>query len=402
MPSTLTAVCTISGSPTVQPSSTSRALSATDRVVISSTRATRCLYRASYTCFARYGFSPHAAINCVSSASPSPNRAPAFGIGTRGSASTPVLIVSSVIILKFTLPTWINRLTLIPLPRPSSHHDTSSSPRLQHVSTKVRPHPPALHPPLRLQEHHQSQHTDRRNGPYLRHRQLVRLQRHVPPGSAITNIGAIGGPITQTDNNLTGTFRIDNPCFGNSQTPIPLTGSITSGNKFSLTSPSVNGETLTLTGTFSDSGTSFTQGYLGIAGPCTGNLISQTGDQSGSIVNPVGTQIPNLSGDWNYFPGFRSLNLSEQLNQSSTPDADGRFALSGNATIIGSPCFTSGTLQPGSYISGTQGHEIILLNDGSPSPRLSRSTSPRPRAPHARSTSSCTPATSQEATAAQL
>jgi hypothetical protein len=169
----------------------------------------------------------------------------------------------------------------------------------------------------------------------------------------------------QTDNNLTGTFHIDNPCFGNGQTPIPLTGSVTSSNKFSLTSPSVNGETLTLTGTFSGSGTSFTQGYLGIAGPCTGNLISQTGDQSGSIVNPVGTQIPNLSGDWNYFPGFRSLNLSEQLNQSSTPDADGRFALSGNATIIGSPCFTSGTLQPGSYISGTQGHEIILLNDGS-------------------------------------
>jgi len=189
-------------------------------------------------------------------------------------------------------------------------------------------------------------------------------------GGNIIDIGAIGGPITQTDTpagtTLTGTFHIANPCFGKGQTPIPLTGSITNSNRFTLTSPSVNGETFTLTGTFSGTGTTFDQGYLGIAGTCTGDLISQTGDQKGSIVNPVGTQIPSLSGDWAYLPSFNpSLNLSEQLTQSPTPDAQGRFALTGTATIVGSPCFTSGTLQPGSYTSGSLGQQIILLNDGS-------------------------------------
>jgi len=185
-------------------------------------------------------------------------------------------------------------------------------------------------------------------------------------GGNLIGVGAIGGPITQTASTLTGIFHIANPCFGNGQTPIPLTGAITQGNHFSLTSPSVNGEIFTLTGTFSDSGTTFNQGYVGIAGTCTGTLISQTGDQKGSIVNPVGTQIPSLSGDWAYFPSFNpSLNLSEQLTQSPAPDASGRFALSGTATIIGSPCFTSGTLQPGSYIDGSLGQQIILLNDGS-------------------------------------
>jgi hypothetical protein len=186
-----------------------------------------------------------------------------------------------------------------------------------------------------------------------------------PVGGNLIGIGAIGGPITQSASTLTGTFHIANPCFGNGQTPIPLTGSITQGNHFTLTSPSVDGETLILTGTFSATGTTFNQGYLGIAGTCTGDLISQTGDQSGSIVNPVGTQIPNLSRSWAYYPGFSSPNLSEQLTQSPTPDAQGRFALTGTATIVGSPCFTSGVLQPGSYISGSLGQQIILLNDGS-------------------------------------
>lgn len=184
-------------------------------------------------------------------------------------------------------------------------------------------------------------------------------------GLTITQINGIGGPITQTGNSLTAGFHINTPCFGNGETPVPLTGSITSGNQFSLNSSIVNGETVNISGTFTNDGATFNLGYVGINGPCTGNLTSLTGDNLGDIQNPRGTQIPTLSGDWSFFPGFPGPSLSEKLIETPTPDADGRFALAGTATITGSPCFTSGTLQPGSYISGSLGEQIILLNDGS-------------------------------------
>jgi hypothetical protein len=185
-------------------------------------------------------------------------------------------------------------------------------------------------------------------------------------GGGVVTTPIIGGPITQVGNTLSASLHIDIACFGNGQTAIPLTGSINPDNaQFTLTSPSVGGEIVLLKGTFAPSRNTFDRGYLSINGDCTGYLVSQTGDDGGAITNPRGLQIPSLSGSWAFAESFPGPTLSEQLTQSPTPDSQGRFTLTGTASVSGSPCFTTGTLQPGSYVTGTLGQQIILLNDGS-------------------------------------
>ena len=185
-------------------------------------------------------------------------------------------------------------------------------------------------------------------------------------GSSVNGFTSIGGPFTQTGNALTVSLHITSPCFGNGQTPIPLTGAINQeNNQFSLTSASVAGETVVLQGTFSSARDTFNSGYLSLSGACTGYLVSQTGDDDGAILNPRGTKIPSLTGTWAFADAYPGPTLSEQLTQSTTPDSQGRFTLTGTASISGSPCFSTGTLQPGSYLTGSTGQQVILLNDGS-------------------------------------
>ena len=177
----------------------------------------------------------------------------------------------------------------------------------------------------------------------------------------------MGGPITQTGNNLAATFHIQSSCFGNGRTPIPFTGSVNPyNNHFTLNSTSVNGETIVVQGTFSAAKDSFFGNSLTVSGDCTGYLAALTGDDKGAIFNPQGQRLPSLTGTWPpYVNETSSPNMVEQLTQSPTPDTNGDFALAGTVTVTGSPCFTTGTLQSTSFISGTVGQQVILLNDGS-------------------------------------
>jgi hypothetical protein len=54
-----------------------------------------------------------------------------------------------------------------------------------------------------------------------------------------------------------------------------------------------------------------------------------------------------------------------QRVQSPSPDANGNYSLTGTIAIQGSPCFSKGTLQPTSLISGYLGHEVYKMDDGS-------------------------------------
>ena len=84
----------------------------------------------------------------------------------------------------------------------------------------------------------------------------------------------MGGPITQTGNNLAATFHIQSSCFGNGRTPIPFTGSVNPyNNHFTLNSTSVNGETIVVQGTFSAAKDSFFGNSLTVSGDCTGPEI---------------------------------------------------------------------------------------------------------------------------------
>jgi hypothetical protein len=187
-----------------------------------------------------------------------------------------------------------------------------------------------------------------------------------PRTAQLIPFDTMGGPITQTGNNLTATFHIQSACFGNGQTPIPLTGSVNpENNHFTLNSTSVNGETIAVQETFSATKDTFLGTSLTLSGSCTGYLVSETGDEKGAILNPHGQKLPSLTGTWAFVQALPGPTLSEQLTQSPTPDVHGDFALSGTVNVNGSPCFTTGVLQSTSFISGSVGQQAILMNDGS-------------------------------------
>jgi hypothetical protein len=176
---------------------------------------------------------------------------------------------------------------------------------------------------------------------------------------------SFGGSIVNNNGQLSGFFHIDQICFDSGATDVPYTGAVDSKNNVSITSSTVAGQVLKLTGTLSADGSALTQANFSITGGCTGNITSAT------IPNGPGTEfattayrVPELTGGWTAVAG-RPLNISEQLSQAKASDGHGYYALSGTVSVQGSPCFTHGVLQPPSFVSGTLGHERIAMDDGS-------------------------------------
>ena len=173
---------------------------------------------------------------------------------------------------------------------------------------------------------------------------------------------SFGGSLANDNGRLNGVFHIDQPCFGSGATDVPYTGIVDAKNVVNITSAAVNGEVLTFKGLLSSDGSTITEGSFKINGGCTGSIVSGVFDTGPGVamLQTNAYRLPSLTGTRSI-----STSLSEQLTQSSTPDTDGHYALSGTVTVHGSPCFTQGTLQPGSFVSGVSGEEIIKMNDGS-------------------------------------
>jgi len=117
-------------------------------------------------------------------------------------------------------------------------------------------------------------------------------------------------------------------------TDILLTGSVAGGNnQMMLVSSAFNGTTLTLEGQVSGDGKAiagavwtFTGGNCGSLGKSNVTATGYTaidGTYTGTFVSTGGTQIP----------------VSALIEQTSQPNADGQFALSGTATFTGANCF---------------------------------------------------------------
>lgn len=177
---------------------------------------------------------------------------------------------------------------------------------------------------------------------------------------------AFGGSLNNSGGQISGVFHIDQPCFDNGAADIPYTGTLDKNNHLNITSSPVSGQVLTLQGLLSSNDSILTQGYFTIIGGCTGSLVSLTGRYApGASFDPTGQHVPSLTNIWN--PEIFSSNpvLIEQLTQSPTPDAHGDYALTGTVSVQGSACFTHGTLQPNSFVSGILGQQIILMDDGS-------------------------------------
>lgn len=172
---------------------------------------------------------------------------------------------------------------------------------------------------------------------------------------------SFGGPLVNNNGQLSGVFHIDQACFGSGATDVPYTGTMDAKNIVNTTSAGVNGQQLTFTGLLSADGSTITQGSFKIVGGCSGTIVSGTFPPDGNgVQETTAYRLPSLTGSW-----AMNFGLAEQLAQSATADANGNYALTGTVMVQGSPCFTQGTLQPGSYVSGVSGQEIIKMNDGS-------------------------------------
>ena len=179
----------------------------------------------------------------------------------------------------------------------------------------------------------------------------------------------IEGSLINTNGQITGVFHIGTNCFGFSATDIPYTGTLDSKNNLSITSSSVNGQILTVQGLISSDGSTLSRANFAVTGGCSRSIVGITrSDGPGAEETTTGVRIPSLSGTWTSAistTGPATVISSELLTQSSAPDVHGDYALTGTVTAQGSSCFSRGTLQSGSFVSGNAGRERILMEDGS-------------------------------------
>jgi hypothetical protein len=177
---------------------------------------------------------------------------------------------------------------------------------------------------------------------------------------------SFGGSLVNNNGQISGVFHINQPCFGSGTTDVPYTGTLNSKNNLSITSTPVNGQTLTFAGVLSGNGSSITNGNFKITGGCTGSIVSGTFPPNGNgVQETTAYRLPSLTGSWQDSASDTGLRLAEQFTQAATPDERGDYALTGTVTVQGSPCFTKGTVESGSFVSGALGQLIIKMDDGS-------------------------------------
>lgn len=165
----------------------------------------------------------------------------------------------------------------------------------------------------------------------------------------------VGGNLSQTGSNLTGTMYISQsgciaPQF------VSFTGTVKDKN-VTLTSENFGGQVITVTATAT---TNSMTGTYAVTGECS---------DSGTV---TASAVPSISGTWNGTIsnptqgsgglGVAQATLSVALSQAATPSEDGTFALSGTLTYNNSPCSVSGTITNG-YLAGNYINIVASTND---------------------------------------
>jgi hypothetical protein len=170
-------------------------------------------------------------------------------------------------------------------------------------------------------------------------------------GNALSSSIYVGGNLTQTGSNLAGQMYIFNSdCFDFSQ-EADFTGKV-DGNKITFTSPSIDGQVVTVTGT-ATSASELTGSYTVTGGECadtgtvTGNPVpSITGTWAGTLdfgdAKAHGAKGHAVKGNGVKGNGVPP-SISIALTQAATASSDGTYALSGTVTYADS-CSVNGTI----------------------------------------------------------
>jgi hypothetical protein len=166
--------------------------------------------------------------------------------------------------------------------------------------------------------------------------------------------------ILQAGSRVTGMLHVFSPSCYKLTDIVPVSGAISAqGDTLSLTSDSVAGQVLTMTGVLSSDRNTFLSGTYAIDGGC-GN-----GDH-GTIIGVLVPAFTNTyTGTFKSFQTGKTTSVTLSLTQSPMPDAQGFVPVSGTATFVDSACFSSGTLSGvGSFVFGSTIDVVLDTNDG--------------------------------------
>jgi hypothetical protein len=159
----------------------------------------------------------------------------------------------------------------------------------------------------------------------------------VPGKPPLTFSGSIGTAGT----GVSGALHVDGSNCFDRLTTLLLTGSVTAQGT-SLTSAAMDGQVVTLTGNFVDY--NFNGAYK-INGGCAAGY---QGKVTGIKVWNIGD---NLSGTFTN-AAQKAFNIVGKIAQSSSANSDGSFGITGTTTF-NTPCLSAGTLQLGTFPSGS-------------------------------------------------
>jgi hypothetical protein len=152
---------------------------------------------------------------------------------------------------------------------------------------------------------------------------------------------AFAGSLTQTGTTINAAIHIDGSNCFDRQATINFTGTMP-GSGTSLTSTAINGQVITITGDFTNTG-------------FTGTYKMDGGCASGVQGTVTGVNIPliadNLTGTFTS-SAKKTFDVTGDIAQSASASSEGSFFISGDVTFD-SPCFTAARIKPGTFSSGS-------------------------------------------------
>ena len=160
---------------------------------------------------------------------------------------------------------------------------------------------------------------------------------------AILNLGFTQGAYET----VSAVARLNGVSCVSATTDILLTGSVGGDNQMLLVSSAFNGTTLTLQGQVSGDG----KGIAGATWSFAGGNCGPMGQ-----ANVTATQYSAINGTYtgNFVDGSANpIAVSALLQQTSQPDLNGQFALSGTATLPNNTCFVEQPTLTTSNVTGS-------------------------------------------------